>query len=647
MLPEALSASTLLGPYLPIALVYVIGLPALSVSRLGLALWHSQRVKLTAISRLRFYLLGIRADIIQISLLCTPLVVLTPLLANELTWSLFIWLSYGWILLCLLLVIFMEISTPSFIIQYDVRPNRLFIEYLKSPKEVFSTLWNGFRIPLILVVGATIILVVIAAWTLSFWLSATPTWSLWKIWLIAPIIGFFIFAGIRSTADHRAANPALFAVTEDSLVNSLVINSSWSVFHAIYNLRHEAKSSNVYGSLSTEEILKATKQWIDCEIAQSNNPLNKEHKATRRRKKPLNLVIIIEESLGATFVESLGGRATSPNLEKLKNEGWWFENLYATGTRSVRGIEAVVSSFLPTPARSVVKLSLSQNNFFTIAKHLKHQGYISEFIYGGEGHFDNMQLFFTGNGFDSVVDQNDYKDPVFKGTWGVSDEDLFSKTDERLSQHHRDGTSFFSLVFTSSNHSPFEYPDNRIELYDEDPATENNAVKYADHALGEFIENAKKQAYWEDTLFLVVADHDIRVRGDELVPIKHYQIPGLILGADIQPRTIKTVASQVDLPTTLLSLMGIDGAHPMVGRDLSAHSDDEAGRSFMQYGDNYCMLEGDRAVILRPGKNATFAVYNKETQTLQTSEEVDEAMAERALAYALLPSWLYRNQLYH
>jgi hypothetical protein len=115
-------------------------------------------------------------------------------------------------------------------------------------------------------------------------------------------------------------------------------------------------------------------------------------------------VIVLQESLGATYVESLGGLPTTPELEKLSTQGWWFEQMYATGTRSVRGIEAVVSGFMPTPAQSVVKLSLSQQNFYTLASSLKPLGYRTSFVYGGEAHFDNMRSFFTGNDFDEVID---------------------------------------------------------------------------------------------------------------------------------------------------------------------------------------------------------------------------------------------------
>lgn len=142
---------------------------------------------------------------------------------------------------------------------------------------------------------------------------------------------------------------------------------------------------------SMRESLGDKRPWLN----NKEIPTLIEQKATVRRERPLNLVIILEESLGATFVESLGGVPVTPELEKLKQEGWWFEQLYATGTRSVRGIEAVTTGFMPTPAQAVVKLALAQRNFATLASILDGAGYESEFIYGGEGHFDNMRGFFS------------------------------------------------------------------------------------------------------------------------------------------------------------------------------------------------------------------------------------------------------------
>jgi phosphoglycerol transferase MdoB-like AlkP superfamily enzyme len=352
--------------------------------------------------------------------------------------------------------------------------------------------------------------------------------------------------------------------------------------------------------------------------------------------------------MGATFVESLGGVPVTPELEKLKEQGWWFERMYATGTRSVRGIEAVVSGFPPTPAPSVVKLSLSQTGFFSIAGLLAAQGYHTEFIYGGEADFDNMQGFFRGNGFQSIIEQKDFESPAFVSSWGVSDGDLFDKTHERLQTLHAQGRPFFMLAFTSSNHAPFEFPDGMIELYDAEKGTDRNAVKYADYELGRFFRRAQASRYWQDTLFVIVADHDIRVRGDSLVPVRNFHIPALMLGADLEPRRIRTVASQIDIPVTALSLMGLDVQHPMPGRDLSRMADDAPGRAMMQFEEHYGWMEGDALVVLRPGRPPAFARYDARTKQVQPVEpDTDgDRLARRALAHVQLASWLYRKQKY-
>jgi phosphoglycerol transferase MdoB-like AlkP superfamily enzyme len=375
--------------------------------------------------------------------------------------------------------------------------------------------------------------------------------------------------------------------------------------------------------------------------------------ASVRRDKPLNLVIVLEESMGAGFVDRLGGKPVTPNLNRFADEGIWFDQLYATGTRSVRGIEAVVAGFPPTPALSVVKLSKSQHDFSTLASVLRGEGYRSEFVYGGESHFDNMRGFFLGNGFHNVVDRKDFTAPKFVGSWGVSDEDLFEMAGERLNALHATGEPFFMLVFSSSNHTPFEFPDGRIELVDAEKQTVNNAVKYADHAMGQFIETARKARYWKNTVFLVVADHDTRVYGDVLVPVDKFHIPGVILGADIKPRTINSIASQIDLAPTLLSLMGVDSEHPFPGRDLTrtlpefGHAAPAVEpRAMMQFDRNFAWLEGDRLTVLVPEAAPRQFIYDRHTHELTPLPTVDPEVAQQALAGVLMPAWLYREQRY-
>ncbi len=635
-----------LGPYAPLVAMVLLGLVILSASRLGLVLWKLDRVNATG-KLLEILLQGIRTDIIQLCLLSVIPVLLAPILATRHFFNVWRKFTYLWVISAIVFLVFLEAATPGFIAEYDVRPNRIFVEYLKYPNEVLGMLWRGFKVEVFTGIGFTLLAIWAMRRFMHPWLvSSTPSWSNKKLALFWPLILVLIAFGIRSTTGHRPANPALFAITQDSMVNSLILNSGYSVFYAVYSLQHESKSSKIYGKMPKAEIFKLT-DAKDIDI-----PTLKTLEPSVKRDKPLNLVIILQESLGATFVESLGGKPVTPNLEKLKEQGIWLEQLYATGTRSVRGIEAVTTGFQPTPADSTVKLSLSQKNFFSLAALLSKQGYHTEFIYGGESHFDNMRSFFLGNGFQKIIEEKDYKNPVFVGSWGASDEDLLNKTHEQLMAHHASGKPFFTLAFSSSNHAPFEFPDGRIELYEQPKATDNNAVKYADYAMGKFFEQAQKSPYWKDTVFLIVADHDIRVRGDSLVPIKHFHIPGLILGADIQPRKITSITSQIDLPVTVLSLMGIKGQHPMTGRDLSSEPADRLGRAMMQYNYNFAWMEqtpkSNEVVVLREGKPPAHAVYD--TKAKRLSESAPSANAKeierRALANALLPALLYSEQRY-
>ncbi|MTI63913.1 LTA synthase family protein [Methylophaga sp.] len=637
------------GPYASLIRLLLVYLCILGLSRMLLTTWQYERLDgLQQFSVVMFN--GLRVDLILSGMLLAPLVLLVPLLAHKFSWLLWQRIITIWAVLTVAIIVFMELASPTFIIEYGQRPNRLFIEYLKYPREVMSMLWEGYRLTL---VGGVLITAAVAygifRLSRSWLVQKQPGWAYWKTLLCWPLMVLVTVVMIRSSFDHRPANPSSFAITPDPLVNDLMLNSAWSVYFAIYNLKHEEESNEVYGELSHEQILAEVHEEKPELIvdAMADPPIVNPQHATKQRKKPLNLVLILEESLSADYVKTLGGSGATPQLDKLSEQGWWFENLYATGTRSVRGIEAVISGFLPTRARSVVKLSLSQQNFFTIASLLENNGYLTEFIYGGQAHFDNMASFFMGNGFQHIIDREHFDKPVFEGSWGVSDEDVFNKLHDRLQRHHATGQPFFSFAFTSSNHSPYEFPDGRIEINGE-KQTPENAVRYADYALGQFFEKAQRSEYWQDTIFLVVADHHNRVEGENLVPIEKYHIPGLILGADIEPRRLSTIASQIDLPTTVLSMMGISSSHPMIGRDLTlAEEQQKAGRAFMQYDDYFAKMTGEEVVILRPEATPLLGRYDHTSQQLHMRGSAESEPYETALAHALLPGWLYRCRCYH
>jgi phosphoglycerol transferase MdoB-like AlkP superfamily enzyme len=186
-----------------------------------------------------------------------------------------------------------------------------------------------------------------------------------------------------------------------------------------------------------------------------------------------------------------------------------------------------------------------------------------------------------------------------------------------------------------------------IKPVEQPKQTRNNAVVYSDHALGEFIHQAKNSAYWKDTIFLIVADHCAQADGENLVPIEDFHIPGAILGADIQPKVVRTVSSQIDLAPTLMSMMGISGKHPMIGRDLTKPEElNSEGRALMQFSDYFALMQGNQVTVLRPSQPALVGQYDPVLKNLTLESEANEQAFNLSLAHSLLPSWLYRTQKY-
>lgn len=630
-----------------IAIFGLLAMVALTASRIGLGLWQSDRVA-AAEGWTHMLLQGARVDLATLCWLWGIAALGTVIFAgNHAIGRVWLVLLRAWLVLGLWLMLFLELSTPSFIEEYGIRPNRLYVEYLIYPKEVLSMLWSGRPLELVfgLLASAGILM---GGWHLSGRLSRHLVYPRWY-W--RPVFALLVIAvtlmGARSTLGHRPLNPAMVAFCDDPLVNSLTVNSAYSLVFAITQMGQEENAAKMYGQLTDEEIIAAVREdsgrtaesfVSDTLPSLSDNPAS-------YQGKPRNLVIILQESLGARFVGSLGGLPLTPNLDALSEEGWYFDNLFATGTRSVRGIEAVTTGFTPTPARAVVKLGKSQHGFFTIADFLRRKGYDTSFIYGGESHFDNMRSFFLGNGFGRIVDQDDYQDPAFVGSWGVSDEDLMRRADSEFKRMHQQGTPFFSLVFSSSNHDPFEFPDDRIELYEQPKQTRNNAAKYADFAIGEFFKLAKNAEYWKDTVFLVVADHDSRVGGANLVPVNRFRIPGLIIADGVAPKRDTRVVSQIDLAPTLLSLIGASGRYPMLGKDLTRMPDDWPGRALMQYDKNFAYMRGQDLVILQPEREPEGFTYQAENGSLLPSPQ-PKSMQKTALAWALWGSLAYQKGLF-
>jgi phosphoglycerol transferase MdoB-like AlkP superfamily enzyme len=198
-------------------------------------------------------------------------------------------------------------------------------------------------------------------------------------------------------------------------------------------------------------------------------------------------------------------------------------------------------------------------------------------------------------------------------------------------------------MFSTSNHAPFDYPEDKIELIKDIPVKSvKNAIKYADYAIGKFIELARQEDYYKDTIFVIVADHDVRVSGDDLVPVNSFHIPALILGDGVIPEKYEKIATQPDILATSLDLIGINKlSHPIQGHSI--FSDKKQNIALMQFNDNYALRQDNKVAVIRPGKEALTFVYRDENLN---PIEHDINFEQDALAFVLTLDYMYNNTLH-
>lgn len=631
----------------PVLVFNCLGLIILNLSRFFLFITHLERVT-DVESYGQLFLIGLRFDIILLSYLSILPFLILLITPKKWFQGVVKLLSY-YFLVFLLLLLFSELATPDFVNQYDTRPNRIFLDYLIYPKEVLGTLVNGY-LTSIIITFITLGIAIFLGLKFRKKLFYTTAQNYKERLIVFPVIAFLLVFGARSSlTSKRPINASNAVFSTDQMVNSLALNSLYTIGFAAYSIKDEENILKMYGKMSIDEAVSRVQKYTDFnpkKIKSNDYDFFHPTAVVNDNNQKYNVVIFLQESLGAEYVGALGGLPLTPELDKLTQEGLLFTNLYCTGTRSVRGIEAVVSGFMPTPSESVVKLSNAQNDFFTLASIFKKEGFDTSFIYGGMANFDNMASFFSGNGFENIIDETDFdadgKKYAFKGTWGYSDEDLVTKANDYFKT--LGDKPFFSLLFSTSNHDPFEFPDNRIELYDKKKNTVNNAIKYADFSIGKFLALAKKEAYFKNTIFIIISDHNTRTYGNNLVPIKKFRIPALLIGPNIpKGQRYKEQASQIDIPTTILGYCGMKNETPMLGRNLTQDKVLKP-RSLMQFHDNFGFRVENDLVILMP--KAEPKQFKVEKDSLLLPNKLNKELANDALAHLIIADYLYKSKKY-
>lgn len=555
----------------------------------------------------------------------------------------------------LYLILFDAVAEWFFWDEFLVRFNFIAIDYLIYTTEVIGNIQESY--PLYKILFALFLISVAIFFTTykkiksctakSQKLSQRFKSSL--IILLLPIIFFF-------TIDSKKIS----GVSNNNYVEEIITDGIYQLFSAYMN--NQISFTEFYQYIDSDgdtidESLREIKEEI-----QIQNPktkfLSEDPKDFTRTipspqagaEKKYNVIFITVESLSAEYLGYFGNKDNiTPNLDKLAKESLFFTNLKSTGTRTVRGLEALTIAVPPTPGNSILRRP-NNENLFNISTPFKKRNYDTKFIYGGYGYFDNMNYYFENNGFE-IVDRNsiDKEKIAFSNVWGVSDEDLFSKALDEANKSYKQNRPFFNFIMTTSNHRPFTYPEGRIDI--KSKTNRNGAVKYTDYAIGKFIEDAKKEPWFKNTIFVIIADHCAGSAGNTDLPVWRYQIPAIFYAPEIiHPRIFDKNISQIDIPPTLLGIMNFSYNSKFIGNDVISNEKHIKERAFMGTYQIVGYYTKDKLFTLSPKKQTKVFDVKIKNFGWNGSEEIetknyDQENLDETIDYYRVTDYLFNQGL--
>ncbi|MGL6000173.1 MAG: LTA synthase family protein [Pseudomonas proteolytica] len=551
------------------------------------------------------------------------------------------WFLQGVLTVSLFAMLFTSVAEWLFWDEFGVRFNFIAVDYLVYSDEVLNNLLESYPIGTLLSLLAILAIVLSLALRKPFNAALDSPLPVMRGRLLNAL-GLLLVAGL-----------SLQLISQDSprtqggnaYNNELASNGPYQFFAAFRN--NELDYSQFYKSLPAD----IAARQLRAELSEPNARFIGTDPLDIRRaidnpgtlRKP-NIVLVTIESFSAKYMGSNGdGRNLTPNLDELRKHSLYFNNFYATGTRTDRGLEAITLAIPPTPGRSIVKRIGRESGFASLGQQLSAIGYDSVFVYGGRGYFDNMNAFFSGNGY-RVVDQSSVNESEisFKNAWGMADEDLFKQTLKLADAGYAKQQPFLLQLMTTSNHRPYTYPDGRIDIRSGNGR--DGAVKYTDYAIGQFLQAARQKPWFDNTIFVFVADHTAGSAGKEDLPIANYQIPLFIYAPKlIEARESAQLASQIDIAPTLLGLLNLSYESTFFGRNL-LQDNPLPPRVVVGNYQHLGLFDGTNLAILSPRQG-----LRRHDQALGASQESrsnsDDPLILRAITYYQAASYGFKQHL--
>jgi len=616
------------------------------LSRSTLLFYSLTNVDTALVELLKLFIVGLFYDIVAYFYYIIPFVIYLFLVPNKIFNSsihkiisllIFFAVTYA--------VVFNGFSEWFFWNEFGKRFNFIAVDYLVYTHEVIRNIQESYPMPLLI---SVIFIITLAIFYLlskksHFFNTIFKDTSTYKNRLFAtltllliPILSFYLLN--KQTLANQ--------VSPNRYNQELSKNGFYSLFSAFRN--NELDYDEFYKTDEISTVLtnyRALVKHKDDSFISSdlNNTLRELHSSDIEKKH--NVMLVMIESLSASYMGIYGNKENlTPHIDELTKKSLFFSNFFATGTRTVRGMEAVTMSVPPTAGRSIVKRP-DNHNMFGMGWVFKEKGYDNKFIYAGHGYFDNMNEYFSHNGF-KIVDRVSFEEDEihFSNVWGVCDEDLFSKAMSEADKSYANKTPFFSFIMTTSNHRPYTYPDGRIDIPSHQGRT--GGVKYTDYAINEFLKEASTKPWFENTLFVFVADHNGGSAGKNDLPLYRYKIPFLVYAPKlITAKNITKISSQIDLAPTLFSLMNWSYKSKFYGSNILDES--FSPRALIGNYQKLGLYRDNKLTMLLPNK--TVKEFEVEALKLESNQYKEISPIQKdiddTIGYYQSASYFYKNHL--
>ncbi|SHJ23194.1 LTA synthase family protein [Flavobacterium haoranii] len=632
---------------------YAIGFILLSfILRIALLFWQISDVELTFLSFFRIIATGLFYDLGVLSFLFVIvnfylLIMPRKFIGSKLDKA----IVYSGFFLSTLIFIFTFFAEITFWEEFHCRFNFVAVDYLIYTYEVVKNINESY--PLVILVPS-ILLIVFGIYLIfkkldvfqQVFTSKVPFLKRAIVFSTSLVMCLFYVFLIKNNQAEWSSNRYSNEISKAGI---------YAFFSELRNNKLDYKT--FYQTLDDRQVFALIKNKLKDVNSQFIHPDSLEIKRTIHDSleeiKP-NVVFVLMESMSADFMTSFGNeKKLTPFLDSIANKGVFLKNLYATGNRTVRGMEAVTLSIPPTPGQSIVKRQ-NNDNLFTVASVFKEKKYTCNFFYGGDGYFDNMNAFYGGNGFNifdrgrgSILADNiktkrtniNDDEVTHENAWGICDEDIYNKMIKEADRCYTNKERFFNFIMTTSNHRPYTYPEGKIDI--PSGKSRDGAVKYSDYALSQLFKKIKNKPWFENTVFVFIADHCASSAGKDEIDVKNYHIPAIIYGASIKPQNVDVLCSQIDIFPTLFHELNWSYKSDFFGENiLSTYYEPRALiATYLKLG----LLKSDNDLVVLTNKKEVhqYKWNSKTNDLLKTNTNKD--LKRETIAWYQTADYLYNN----